>query len=249
MYDPHKSLTLYFGLRSTFYIIYSPPPPHPQHSSNAAQMTSSLPWFRKGTDSGTIITLDKPLSSQWKILEKLNEPPWSKIRHMASVLSPRLSSCVVILDDLQRKQMRVYIQVPHRRTEMNDADTRGQQVTLWTPQELASLLDLTEQGSNTTPKLLGYKTCTQDHSGLVPGGFIIWLVWEIVPGLRLGDGDGAGPFWGLESYFIDRFSKAMEGEPRHLAEPAQRIATFELALPDIPVRWKDWGKDTSRWKW
>jgi hypothetical protein len=36
-------------------------------------MTSSLPWFRKGTDPGTIITLDKPLSSRWKILEKLNE--------------------------------------------------------------------------------------------------------------------------------------------------------------------------------
>jgi hypothetical protein len=41
----------------------------------------------------------------------------------------------------------------------------------------------------------------------------------------------------------------MEGEPRRLAEPAQRIATFELALPDVPVRWKDWDKDTSRWKW
>lgn len=63
-----------------------------------------------------------------------------------------------------------------------------------------TLLDLTEKGSNITPKLLGYKISTQDRSGLVPGGFIIWLVWEIVPGLRLGDGDGAGPFWGLESH-------------------------------------------------
>jgi hypothetical protein len=32
--------------------------------SNAARMTSSLPWFRKGTDPGTIITFDKPLSSR-----------------------------------------------------------------------------------------------------------------------------------------------------------------------------------------
>lgn len=70
----------------------------------------------------------------------------------------------------------------------------------WTPEELASLLDLTEKGSNITPKLLGYKIGTQDRSGLVPGGFIIWLVWEIVPGLRLGDSNGADSFWGLKSF-------------------------------------------------
>ena len=51
------------------------------------------------------------------------------------------------------------------------------------------------------------------------------------------------------SYCIGRFSKTMEGEPRRLAGPAQRIATFELALPEVLVRWKDWDKDTSRWKW
>lgn len=96
--------------------------------------------------------------------------------------------------------MRVYIQVPHRTTEMDNADARGEQAASWIPQELASLLDLTEKGSSVTPKLLGHKTGTQDRSALVPGGFIIWLVWEILPGLRLSDSDGAGPFWGLESY-------------------------------------------------
>ncbi|KAJ5946568.1 hypothetical protein N7454_003407 [Penicillium verhagenii] len=57
-----------------------------------------------------------------------------------------------------------------------------------------------KKGSSNTPKLLGYKTDKQDRSGLVPGRFIIWLVCEIIPGLRLGDGDGADPFWALESY-------------------------------------------------
>lgn len=51
------------------------------------------------------------------------------------------------------------------------------------------------------------------------------------------------------SYFIGRFNETMEGKPIRLAEPAQRIATFELALPDVPIRWRDWDKDTSRWKW
>ncbi|KAF7712711.1 Uncharacterized protein PECH_006783 [Penicillium ucsense] len=30
-------------------------------------------WFHQGTDPGTIITLDQPVPSQWKILEKLNK--------------------------------------------------------------------------------------------------------------------------------------------------------------------------------
>ncbi|OOQ89245.1 hypothetical protein PEBR_17005 [Penicillium brasilianum] len=258
-------------------------------------MTSSLPWFRKGTDPGTIITLDKPLSSRWKILEKLNEyEDQATVEQNKAYGSRSFASAKFLCCDPQRRTpnafMRVYLQIPHRRTEMDNADTRGQQAISWIPQELASLLDLTEKGSSITPKLLGYKTGTQDRSGLVPGGFIIWLVWEIVPGLRLGDHNGAGPFWSLESderervrlsflkalvklkehgwyptvsrarslvwhqetqtlYFIGRFSVGVEGQPRRSAEPAQRFATFELALPDAPVRWKHWDKDTSRWKW
>ncbi|KAJ5445224.1 hypothetical protein N7491_001306 [Penicillium cf. griseofulvum] len=57
------------------------------------------------------------------------------------------------------------------------------QPTTYNPPELIAYRDLTEKGSSDIPKLLGYKTDKQDRSGLVPGGFIIWLVWEIVPGL------------------------------------------------------------------
>lgn len=31
------------------------------------------PWFKKGIDLGTIITLDEPTPSQWEIVKKLNE--------------------------------------------------------------------------------------------------------------------------------------------------------------------------------
>lgn len=95
--------------------------------------------------------------------------------------------------------MRMYIQVPHRKTEMDDADTRAKQAATFTPPELIAYRDLTQKHSSNTPKLIGYKSGTQERSGLVPGGFIIWLVWEIAPGLRLGDSNGAGPFWALES--------------------------------------------------
>ncbi|KAJ5504533.1 hypothetical protein N7463_007407 [Penicillium fimorum] len=142
-------------------------------------MTSSLPWFRKGTDPKPIITLDKLLSSRWKILEKLNDlgdsdgagPFWG-------------------LESYEREQVRVSF--------------------------LKALVKLKEYG--------WYPSVDRARS----------LVWHRET---------------QTLYFIGHFSKTMEGKPRHSAEPAQRIATFGLALPDVPVRWKDWDKDTSRWKW
>jgi hypothetical protein len=65
---------------------------------------------------------------------------------------------------------------------------------------MAALLDLTEKGSNITPKLLGHKTRYLGSLRTSSGWVIIWSVWEIVLGLPLGDTDGAGPFWDLESY-------------------------------------------------
>lgn len=34
-----------------------------------------------------------------------------------------------------------------------------------------------------------------DDSPVVPGGFVTFIVWQLVPGLRLGDPRGANPFW------------------------------------------------------
>lgn len=96
---------------------------------------------------------------------------------MASVLSPQPNSNAAILNNLQRKPS----------------------CESFTPPELIAYRDLTQKHSSNTPKLIGYKSGTQDRSGLVPGAFITWFVWEIVPGLRLGDSNGAGPFWALES--------------------------------------------------
>lgn len=50
--------------------------------------------------------------------------------------------------------------------------------------------------SKFTPSLLGYDQSKQNDSGLVPGGFPTFIVWQIVPGLWLGDysGDATG-FW------------------------------------------------------
>lgn len=160
-------------------------------------------WFQEGIDTGTLITLDQPIPSQWKILEKLNEHDYQVNKEendesgFISFASAKLLCCDPKTSSKQAF-MRIYIQVPHRKTEMHNATTRGRQATTFTPPELSTFLDLAQKRSDNTPTLLGYKIGTQDQSGLVPGGFVTWLVWQIIPGLRLGDCNGADPFWALE---------------------------------------------------
>jgi hypothetical protein len=82
------------------------------------------------------------------------------------------------------------MQVPYENTEMDVADTGATQATTYIPEELLAYQDLTSQELGITPKLLGFKITSQDKSGLVPGGFVVWLAWEMVPRLRLGIKDG-----------------------------------------------------------
>lgn len=158
-------------------------------------------WFKKGINPGTILTIDQPVPSQWEIVKKLNEYDLqlSEEHHR---LGLRLSLATTKLlcrdpkDHTKQAFMRISLQVPYRGTEMDDTDTRAKQATTLTPQELIAYQELTEK-SMSTPKLLGYRTTTQDSSGVVPGGFVVWLVWEMVPGLRLGSKDGSDVFWDL----------------------------------------------------
>ncbi|KAF3398171.1 hypothetical protein F1880_006324 [Penicillium rolfsii] len=170
-------------------------------------------WFRKGPDPGTIITLEQSVPSRWKILEKLNERDYQVTEEENDRYGfPSLATAKYLCCDPRARTkkafMRIYKQVPHRKTEMDDADIRSRQAVTYDPEELIAYRDLTEKGSRNTPKLHGYKTDKQDRSGLVSGGFIIWLVWEIVPGLRLGDYNSADQFWALESHERDQVRSA-----------------------------------------
>ncbi|PWY77338.1 hypothetical protein BO70DRAFT_63892 [Aspergillus heteromorphus CBS 117.55] len=92
------------------------------------------------------------------------------------------------------------MQIPLSGTEVEPSSDRAQQACSFIPDELMALKAMIECGSETqnTPRLLDYKEEKQDDTGLVPGGFIIWIVWEIVPGIRLGNEIGADEFWNLE---------------------------------------------------
>ncbi|GFF41165.1 hypothetical protein IFM61606_04833 [Aspergillus udagawae] len=161
-------------------------------------------WFHQGTDPGTIITLDQPVPSQWKILGKLNERNFQASEEMRrrhghySYATAKLLCCDPKKPS-RKAFMRVYLQVPFKNTEIQDPKTRSRQATTYTPPDLTAYQEFTQKDFSNVPKLLGYKVSTQDKSGLVPNGFAIWLAWEMVPGLRLGDKLGNDPYWTLSA--------------------------------------------------
>ncbi|KAJ9350933.1 hypothetical protein DTO027B9_6678 [Paecilomyces variotii] len=161
-------------------------------------------WFHQGTDPGTIITLDQPVPSQWKILEKLSERNFQaseemRRRHGHHSYATAKFLCCDPKEPSRKAFMRVYLQVPLENTEMQDPKIRSRQATTYTPRELIAYKTFTQNDFSNVPKLLGYKISTQDKSGLVPNGFVILLAWEIVPGLRLGDKLGNDLYWTLSA--------------------------------------------------
>ncbi|CAI7651689.1 unnamed protein product [Penicillium palitans] len=125
----------------------------------------SSTWFQKGIDPGTIITLE--------YAHQLDEDRRRLGFHLSFACTKLL--CCDPEDNTKLAFMRIYLQVPFRGTEMDDARTRANQAMKRTPQELIAYQDLTRKSSNTL-NLLGHKTTVQGKSGLVPGGFAAWLV-------------------------------------------------------------------------
>ncbi|KAJ5582586.1 hypothetical protein N7535_001206 [Penicillium sp. DV-2018c] len=204
-------------------------------------------WFRKGPELGIIITLDQPVPSQWKILEKLNEHDYQVNEEendeygFRSFASAKYLCCDPRAET-KKAFMRIYVQVPHRKTERDDADTRSRQATTYNPPELIAYRDLTEKGSSNTPKLLGYKTDKQDLSGLVPGYEREQVRSAFLQALPKLHENGWFPrvygasslVWHRETqtlYFIGPFEKAGKPE-RPIMFGANWIAHFDLSKPD-----------------
>jgi hypothetical protein len=84
------------------------------------------------------------------------------------------------------------MQIPYEGTEFEVIEDRAQQASSRSHNELIALKTFTAKGSTITPTLLAYKEGRQDSNGL-----ITYLVWNILPGLRLGNNLGSGPFFQL----------------------------------------------------
>ncbi|KAJ5193156.1 hypothetical protein N7449_004358 [Penicillium cf. viridicatum] len=107
--------------------------------------------------------------------------------------------------------MRIYKQIPLVDTELDSSSVRKAQASNLHDHghvELDALKHLTESGCTATPRLLGYRIGKQDANDLVPGGYIMHLVWEKVPGDPL----DIDEFWSLpynkREFIRDKFKKA-----------------------------------------
>ncbi|KGO75384.1 hypothetical protein PITC_081380 [Penicillium italicum] len=154
-------------------------------------------WFPSGLDEGDTVTLDEPTTSKWTIDKMVNT-------HSYQCEDRSLDSYVSILftchnaTDGKVAFMRIYTQVPHTGYENADIAARTQEATEFTPPELTAYQSLTSKHSQNTPRLLAYKIGSQDSSGAVPKGHITWIIWEKVPGKRLGDFKSAFVYWDMD---------------------------------------------------
>ncbi|KAJ5808907.1 hypothetical protein N7474_010176 [Penicillium riverlandense] len=123
------------------------------------------------------------------------------------IILEKLSAC----NENQLAYMRIYKQIPLDGTRLDNQSVRQSQAH--GPRkhvELEAFKGLTETGRTATPKLLGYRIGTQDADDLVPGGYIIFLVWEKVQGEPLDE----EYFWSFpynkRRLIRDNFKKAFE---------------------------------------
>ncbi|KAJ5700581.1 hypothetical protein N7536_003594 [Penicillium majusculum] len=82
--------------------------------------------------------------------------------------------------------MRIHSQVPIEDTQFLSPEVRAQQaVPPYQHSEIMALKRFKEGGCTVVPELLGYIETAQGQDGLVPGGYITYLVWDKVPGQSL----------------------------------------------------------------
>ncbi|OJJ42584.1 hypothetical protein ASPZODRAFT_20351 [Penicilliopsis zonata CBS 506.65] len=158
-------------------------------------------WFsRRLTAPGAHVQLNR---AQWTIVEEVDRHNLPVDEEDFNRGYGPLYSCVQLLCHSNKEKesqeetsafMLIYLQTPILGTEGETLATRSQQATQYTPSELAALQTFTERCVQCTPRLLDWRSSRQEKDSPVPEGFIVWVVWEIVPGTRLGDAFGGDIF-------------------------------------------------------
>ncbi|KAJ6182900.1 hypothetical protein N7485_001542, partial [Penicillium canescens] len=138
---------------------------------------------------------------KWVILNKVNECPTTiSQKDFEDGMGPAFTAgkyrCRLAGAGNENKfaLMRIYKQIPLEGTRLDSARERQNQAC--PPRkhtEVEALLHLTEIRSAAVPEVRGYQTSKQEADDLVPGGYIIYLVWEEVSGCSL----DPEYFWGV----------------------------------------------------
>jgi hypothetical protein len=135
----------------------------------------------------TNLSFQYPEPSEWRIVSKIYEI-YSQVTKDEAENDGENSYaegkflCENKEDPNQHAHMRVYMQIANQGTEFEPIEERAKQAADRTVdtihEEIQVLKLLTEKKSQHTPTLLGYKEEKQDNSGLVPGGYVCYLLWN-----------------------------------------------------------------------
>jgi hypothetical protein len=136
--------------------------------------------------------------TRWKLLTKIEEEEAEQNfgeedeEEQYTSFSSALFSCETPANDSnpsRKALMKIWMQIPFKGSEFEPPATRAvqasQELPLDAEYELKALQRLLAIDSLHTPKLLASKQETQPNDGMVPGGFIFFLVFSEMPGVAL----------------------------------------------------------------
>ncbi|KAH8434308.1 uncharacterized protein LDX57_011955 [Aspergillus melleus] len=139
------------------------------------------------------VDFERPYPSRWAIVKLIFEHPHQQIgRYENEVLEPSTPSysqatflCRSVREPSREAFLRVYMQVPHLGTEDASHAIRSAQAGSRTHDDIEALVLFRDRCAKHLPRCLGVKTVKQDNTGLVPGGYMSYLLWEKLPGVCL----------------------------------------------------------------
>jgi hypothetical protein len=169
-------------------------------------MSDERNYFSQRFIQKASLSFTYPTQSAWQIVHKISENyrqlgEWNFRRNRVPAAAEGLFLCAKEGDPDQQAHMRVYMQIPYQGTEYEGREELERQAideageTLFS--EVKAFKAQREKQSRFTPTLLGYKQEKQDDSGIIPGGFICYLIWKPLDGLRLGTDSVKEPYWTL----------------------------------------------------
>ncbi|OJJ77943.1 hypothetical protein ASPBRDRAFT_655931 [Aspergillus brasiliensis CBS 101740] len=158
-------------------------------------------WFgRDEVSPGAIIELEH----RWLVLSQKEEyefqgsekddPKWTGPSYACIQLKVRQVGSKPPVNEY----MRVYKQISTKEIVADRPEVRARQAQALVPPELKAYRQLTRNESTFIPKLLDSLEGRQNFYGFVPGGFVVWIVTEQVPGVRLGNSVSDETFWSME---------------------------------------------------
>lgn len=143
---------------------------------------------------GCVVKVANPQPTEWKIDEIVREDirqlEQSEVHEDVQSFASLKVLCHQVRQPFASKtraMMRIYYQIPWTNTDGASPKARATQAASMKPSELVAYQTLSKDphASKFTPRLLGFEESKQQASAnaTAPGGFVVIVVWEVVPGL------------------------------------------------------------------